>query len=67
MVEAVDAATEGEVGIRWGMFYSNRLCGETLGLGGEGVVRVSLVHYNSCEFFPSSYLMQHPWLLGLER
>lgn len=32
---------------RWGAFYSNRLVGEVLGLGGSGVVRVSLVHYNT--------------------
>ncbi|CAD6443530.1 5b789882-37ed-414c-a0ae-0b54bac1272c [Sclerotinia trifoliorum] len=48
-VELVDEKSSGEVGIRWGMFYSNRLCGEVLGLGEEGVVRVSLVHYNSLE------------------
>lgn len=50
IVEAVDAASEGEVGIRWGMFYSNRLVENVLGVkGGDGVVRVSLVHYNSCK------------------
>lgn len=32
---------------RWGAFYSNRLVGEVLGLGGSGVVRVSMVHYNT--------------------
>ena len=38
-----------QFGIRWGHFYSKRLCEEVLGLekDGEGVVRVSLVHYNS--------------------
>ncbi|RAL62753.1 hypothetical protein DID88_004595 [Monilinia fructigena] len=50
VVEEVDAASGGEVGIRWGMFYSNRLVEEVLGVkGGDGVVRVSLVHYNSIE------------------
>lgn len=34
---------------RWGAFYSNRLVGEVLGLGDDGVVRVSLVHYNTGE------------------
>ena len=51
VVEAVDEKSDGEVGIRWGMFYSNRLCKEVLGCDDEGVVRVSLVHYNACEFF----------------
>lgn len=37
---------------RWGSFYSMRLVDEVLGLGGEGmdgVVRVSMVHYNTEE------------------
>ncbi|KAH8712020.1 aminotransferase-like protein [Phaeosphaeriaceae sp. PMI808] len=34
-------------GIRWGHFYSKRLCDDILGLGQEGVVRVSIVHYNT--------------------
>lgn len=36
---------------RWGHFYSKRLVDDTLGLGGEkgGVVRVSMVHYNTEE------------------
>ncbi|CAI6309450.1 unnamed protein product [Periconia digitata] len=34
-------------GFRWGTFYSNRLCDEVLGLDKEGVVRVSMVHYNT--------------------
>lgn len=37
-------------GCRWGHFYSKRLVEEVLGLGEEGVVRVSLVHYNTGEF-----------------
>ena len=36
-------------GCRWGHFYSKRLVEEVLGLGHEGVVRVSLVHYNTGE------------------
>ena len=36
---------------RWGSFYSNRLCEEVLGLDAvDGVVRVSLLHYNTGEF-----------------
>ncbi|KAH7065653.1 pyridoxal phosphate-dependent transferase [Paraphoma chrysanthemicola] len=34
-------------GFRWGHFYSKRLCDELLGLGPEGVTRVSMVHYNT--------------------
>ena len=36
-------------GCRWGHFYSKRLLEEVLGLGEEGIVRVSLVHYNTGE------------------
>jgi selenocysteine lyase/cysteine desulfurase len=36
-------------GFRWGHFYSKRLCDEVLGLGKEGVTRVSMVHYNTEE------------------
>lgn len=32
---------------RWGAFYSNRLVNEFLGLDKSGVVRVSMVHYNT--------------------
>ena len=38
-----------QFGVRWGHFYSKRLVEEVLGLGGEGVVRVSLCHYNTVE------------------
>jgi selenocysteine lyase/cysteine desulfurase len=39
-------------GLRWGHFYSHRLCTQVLGLDDEGVVRISLVHYNTgkCRF-----------------
>lgn len=37
-------------GFRWGAFYSNRLVEDVLGLGKEGVVRVSMVHYNTGMF-----------------
>lgn len=50
MVEAVEGATNGEIGIRWGGFYSERLRKDVLGLESDGVVRVSMVHYNSGEF-----------------
>ena len=49
VVEAVDALSRGLMGIRWGGFYSNRLIEEVLGLGKDGVVRVSMVHYNTCK------------------
>ena len=38
-------------GCRWGHFYSKRMVDDLLGLGGcDGVVRVSMVHYNTGEF-----------------
>ena len=48
IVEAVEKRSN--FGVRWGHFYSKRLVEEVLGLGDEGVVRVSLVHYNTGEF-----------------
>ncbi|GAP83505.2 putative aminotransferase class-v [Rosellinia necatrix] len=36
-------------GFRWGAFYSERLVADLLGLGADGVVRVSLAHYNTLE------------------
>ena len=47
MVEGVEKRSA--FGCRWGHFYSKRLVEEVLGLGEEGVVRVSLVHYNTGE------------------
>jgi selenocysteine lyase/cysteine desulfurase len=49
IVEKVDEISKGEMGIRWGAFYSNRLVEEVLGLGKDGAVRVSMVHYNTCK------------------
>lgn len=47
-VEEVDKVTGGTMGIRWGAFYSNRLIEEVLGLAvKDGVIRASLVHYNT--------------------
>jgi len=48
----VDAIEErSDFACRWGAFYSNRLCEEVLGLDPvDGVVRVSLLHYNTGEF-----------------
>lgn len=48
VVEKVDGMSN--FGIRWGHFYSKRLVDEVLGLGEEGVVRVSIVHYNTGMF-----------------
>ncbi|OJD34410.1 cysteine desulfurase [Diplodia corticola] len=45
VVEAVEAVSD--YGFRWGHFYSKRLCDDVLKLGPEGVVRVSMVHYNT--------------------
>lgn len=49
LVEAVERDTK--FGFRWGAFYSNRLVHEPklLGLGPEGIVRVSMTHYNTVE------------------
>ena len=48
VVEAIEE--QSEFGCRWGCFYSNRLCEEVLGLDAkDGVIRVSLVHYNTSE------------------
>ena len=48
VVEEVDKATGGRMGIRWGSFYANRLIEEMLGLDPkDGVIRASMVHYNT--------------------
>jgi hypothetical protein len=52
----VDEVSKGEMGIRWGGFYSVRLCDEIFGLGDDGVVRVSMVHYNTSKFFENLVL-----------
>ena len=45
VVQAIERVSD--FGIRWGAFYANRLVEDFLGLGVEGVVRVSMVHYNT--------------------
>lgn len=47
VVETIEASTS--FGFRWGHFYSKRLCNGVMGLGDEGVVRVSMVHYNTLQ------------------
>ncbi|KAJ6790236.1 hypothetical protein PWT90_06844 [Aphanocladium album] len=47
LVEAIEKRSN--YGLRWGAFYSNRLVRETLLLKDDGVVRVSLAHYNTME------------------
>lgn len=47
VVETIEKKTP--FGFRWGAFYSNRLVEEILQLGADGVVRVSMVHYNTLE------------------
>lgn len=48
VVDAIEAKSN--FGCRWGSFYSNRLVKEVLGLDPvDGVVRVSLLHYNTGE------------------
>jgi selenocysteine lyase/cysteine desulfurase len=45
LVETVEKISP--FGFRWGHFYSKRLCDEVLQAGNEGIVRVSMVHYNT--------------------
>ncbi|KAL9132839.1 MAG: hypothetical protein Q9175_005984 [Cornicularia normoerica] len=46
IVEGIESRSN--FGCRWGHFYSKRLVDDLLGLGGcDGVVRVSMVHYNT--------------------
>ena len=48
MVEMIEARSN--FGCRWGHFYSKRMVDDLLGLeGSDGVVRVSMVHYNTEE------------------
>jgi selenocysteine lyase/cysteine desulfurase len=50
VIEAFEKRTGGNVGIRSGHFYSKRLINEVMKIEGEdGVVRVSMVHYNTEE------------------
>lgn len=48
----VVAAVEAKTGFafRWGKYYSVRLVDDVLGLDDDGVVRISMVHYNTGEF-----------------
>lgn len=59
VVEAVEAVSD--YGFRWGHFYSKRLCDEVLQLGPEGVVRLSMVHYNTGK--SSRFAPMCPWLI----
>ncbi|KAI1374151.1 PLP-dependent transferase [Hypoxylon crocopeplum] len=47
LVETLERTTN--FGFRWGAFYSNWLVNDFLGLGADGVVRVSMAHYNTLE------------------
>jgi selenocysteine lyase/cysteine desulfurase len=50
VVEAFEKRTDGNIGLRSGHFYSKRLINDVMRLRGEdGVVRVSMVHYNTEE------------------
>ena len=42
-----EAERTSNLGFRWGHFFSYRLVTEVLGLKEDGVVRVSMVHYNT--------------------
>jgi selenocysteine lyase/cysteine desulfurase len=60
IVQAVERVSD--FGFRWGSFYSNRLVEDFLGLGTEGVVRVSMVHYNTGKW-PLSFSWQRGRML----
>lgn len=45
IVEEVEKCSD--FGIRWGHFYSKRMVDDLLDLKVDGVVRVSMVHYNT--------------------
>jgi cysteine desulfurase family protein (TIGR01976 family) len=47
LVEAIESRSN--YGVRAGCNYAERLVREILGLGRDGVVRVSMLHYNTCE------------------
>ncbi|KAK4197048.1 putative cysteine desulfurase [Triangularia verruculosa] len=65
LVEAVGKETNGRLKIRWGSYYSVRLAKEVLGLDQEdGVVRVSLVHYNTVEEVESLIKAMEKVLVG---
>nr|POE79958.1 cysteine desulfurase-like protein ustd [Quercus suber] len=65
VVEAVEAKSD--FGCRWGTFYSVRLAEQVIGLDPEdGVVRVSLVHYNTGKTkFPTFGSSNVYWLTTL--
>jgi selenocysteine lyase/cysteine desulfurase len=69
VVEAIEARSD--FGCRWGAFYSNRLAEEVCGLDPvDGVVRVSLLHYNTGEPFvslPCLFFLLHAPLTLLYR
>ena len=49
IVEGIESRSN--FGCRWGHFYSKRMVDELLGLGCcDGVVRVSMLHYNTSKF-----------------
>ena len=62
LVETIDVKSR--FGLRWGHFYSHRLVTTILndgkGLGDGGVVRVSMVHYNTGEFCKKKILWRRP-------
>jgi selenocysteine lyase/cysteine desulfurase len=47
LVETLEA--DATLGLKWGDFYCPRLIRDLLGCGPEGVVRISLLHYNTME------------------
>lgn len=52
IVEEIERSSS--IGMRWGHFFSHRLITEVLSLSEEGVIRVSMVHYNTGTLCTSS-------------
>ncbi|CAM1506850.1 Fc.00g064910.m01.CDS01 [Cosmosporella sp. VM-42] len=58
----------GNYSLRWGSFSSDSLVRDTLGVGPSGVVRVSMVHYNTVEEIEKFcevllYILDNKWIL----
>jgi selenocysteine lyase/cysteine desulfurase len=64
VVDKVEELSKGEMAIRWGGMYSVRLLEDVLGLGYDGVVRVSMVHYNTGKYiYPAVGLLTNIFIV----
>lgn len=55
-VETVES--QSNFGFKWGSFYSNRLVCELLGLASNGIVRISMAHYNTSKFPIPAFILR---------